>query len=116
MGILACRLYPNVHDEPAFLKVILHYTSFARAGGRACRRNACIRLSERFGFRGDAMEVENVSTSMTCKRAPKRTESLMLSQVRSVRAGKTSVMENRPKGPRTIILSVIADVTCAANA
>ena len=41
------------------------------------------------------MEVENISTSMACPRPPKRTESLILSQVRSARAGETSVMENR---------------------
>ena len=56
-----------------------------------------IRLSVRLGTRGHAMEVEHVSTSMACPRAPKRTESLMLSQVRSARAGETSVMENRLK-------------------
>ena len=43
------------------------------------------------------MEVENISTSMACPRAPKRTESLVLSQVRSARAAKISVMENRLK-------------------
>ena len=43
------------------------------------------------------MEVEMFSTSMTCPRGPKRTESLMLLQVRSARPGETSVMENRLK-------------------
>ena len=59
------------------------------------QENACIRISVRFGARGHAMDVENVSTSMACPRAQKRTESLMLSQVRSACAGETSVMENR---------------------
>ena len=43
------------------------------------------------------MEVEMFSTSMACPRGPKRTENLMLSQVRSARAGETSVTENRLK-------------------
>ena len=54
-----------------------------------------MRLSVRFGARGHAMEVENISTSMACPRPQKRTETLMLSQVRSPCAGETGVMENR---------------------
>ena len=61
------------------------------------QENACIRLSVRFGARGHAMEVENISTSMACSQPPKRTESVMLSQVRCAHAGETSVMENRLK-------------------
>ena len=64
---------------------------------RACARNACIRLSVRFGPRGHAMEVENISTSTACPRAPQRTENLMLLQVRSARSGETRVMENHLK-------------------
>ena len=61
------------------------------------QENACIRVSVRFGPRGHAMEVENISTSMACPLAPQRTENLMLLQVRSARSGETSVMENRLK-------------------
>ena len=43
------------------------------------KENACLRLSVRFGPRGHAMEVENISTSMACPRAPQRTESLIVS-------------------------------------
>ena len=63
---------------------------------RACARKRMHKFfSVRFGARGHAMGVENISTSIACPRPPKRTESLMLSQVRSARAGETSVMENR---------------------
>ena len=55
------------------------------------------KTSIRFGASRHAMEVENISTYLACPRASKRTESLMLSQVRSIRVGETSVMENRLK-------------------
>ena len=45
---------------------------------RACTRKRLRKTSVRFGARGHAMEVENISTSMACPRAPKRTESLVL--------------------------------------
>ena len=54
-----------------------------------------LRLSVHYGALRHAMEVENISTSVLCPRAPKRTESLMFSQVRFTRAGETSVMESR---------------------
>mgnify|MGYP002803980117 CR=1 FL=1 len=59
------------------------------------QENAFIRLSVRCGPHLYAMEVENFSTSIACPRAPRRKESLMLSQVRSDCVGETSVVEDR---------------------
>ena len=58
------------------------------------------------------MEVENISTSMACPRVSKRTEILMLSQVRFACAGETGVMENRLKEVCTNVYLNIINLWC----